>query len=1630
MFKKGLATYFVTAIFSFLILGNTVTVQAEIQEDAFVHYRFEEGSGMTILNSGIAGVQWNGTFSDDGVIWGTGYHGGGIALQQNSYVTMPEGIIADINDFTTSMWVCLDRQADWQTIYTFGNDESEYAILQSRSVPDGKNLGLGWVIKAKGKEERITVGNAAGELPVGTWCNVTYTMSGSVGKLYVNGELVAEKNDFTIKLSDMGNNGYTTKNYIGKSVWPDPGMVGKVDEMLIYDRALTEEEVRRVSASKNDKDRVSADKALLEIENADYIIRDIKLPTEGVYGSTITWSSDKSDVVDKNGRITRPAKGSPNQNVKLTAVITSGSERAEKDFTVTVIAKVNEAVTKDQNIFAQGTGNPVIPGYLADVSVYYDEATDKFYAYGTNDGNGIRNVYPTQAWYSDDLKNWQHEDVNLPKEWEGNKECFWAPSIQRNPNNGKYYLIYSVHAKTMIAVSDGPLGPWTDANLYAKDQPLVPDMDAQLFLDLDGTMYMAYSTNHLKLVKLDFDGNGKVFIDNSDSEFNLTGTAAAGQFKYKQILDYTGEFNEAAVIFEREGLYYLMWSGSGGANYHVNYAVADSVTGPYRGISGSMTTPTLQSDQQKNILGTGHHSVFEFEGRYYIAYHRQHYPFVDSKRQTAIDEIVFDVDNSIEPLSPTHKGVVIESRRVDSSKKNIALGKQTLASSARYYHPSETTNKELRYEGNFAVDENRGTHWDAGLDEENPWLAVDLGRDSRIDSIESTFEFISVTYQYKIEYLSAARANTIEQACQVSDWELYIDKTISGAAASPIEDLYHGGGSVNGRYVKITITGQKGMPNTADDRDPLNAQNALSMFEFKVFGENQGDDLGRVFEAECFHDMAGADVTINAFRGLQVANSTESGHIEYQNVNLGSGAEEMQIKAASGQTGGSIEFHMDQLNGPLLGAFEMDGTGGEMLAYTGSISPQFQGEHDVFVVLKGDVALDWFRFGEPVTDKTELFLAIRHAEQALKKQGSEKTQKELQTAYDKALELFADGDANQEQILEVSKQLINAINNMVYINGIQAKYYEMPTINVNDYTRGDAYPYHIKDGTLKKILIQKNINFTNMEGELSQHAGANDHVAVVWEGRIEVPESGNYIFTTYTDNGVQFYLDGEELINWWVYDWEKEKQTRSIYLEKGQICTFTYNFLEINGGSAAQLYWSKDGGTKQNLDDSVFRLPQIDWQKLDQLLSEAENKVAENYEATSFENLLNAKIAGELIRANEAALQHQVDEAATFLGEALEALNYIVDKRALDTQLKDAQEINKKLDLYEAAGKEAFIAALQAATTVKENKEARQTEVDSAMLALKTAINNLILKPITVPLPALKSVHKIGDIYYQVTKSHVNEGTVSVCKTESNTVKVLKIPDTVMINGYVFKVTVIDDRAFYQHPTVEKIEIGNQVTRIGTEAFTNCKALKEIIIQSKNIVTVGQNAFKGINNNAVITVPKEKCAAYQKMFREAGLAKTVIIKDSRPLPKKNSVHKVKNFYYKITKSDLRNGTVEVKKPVKKTFKNLTIPSQVTIDGIIFKVTALGKKALYKNNKLVNITIGKNVKSIGAKAFEKCIKLRKIKITSKNVKTIGKNAFKGISKKAVIYVPKGKVSKYEKMLRKKGIPKTAKVKKIP
>ena len=88
----------------------------------------------------------------------------------------------------------------------------------------------------------------------------------------------------------------------------------------------------------------------------------------------------------------------------------------------------------------------------------------------------------------------------------------------------------------------------------------------------------------------------------------------------------------------------------------------------------------------------------------------------------------------------------------------------------------------------------------------------------------------------------------------------------------------------------------------------------------------------------------------------------------------------------------------------------------------------------------------------------------------------------------------------------------------------------------------------------------------------------------------------------------------------------------------------------------------------------------------------------------------------------------------------------------------------------------------------------------------------------------------------------------------------------------------------------------------------------------------------------------------------------------------------------------------------------------------YKVTEIAAKACSGMAKLKKLTIGSNVKKIGAKAFWKCKGLETVTIKTKLLteKSVGSSAFGGGSKKTEYKVPQEKVKAYKKLLTDKGV----------
>lgn len=186
--------------------------------------------------------------------------------------------------------------------------------------------------------------------------------------------------------------------------------------------------------------------------------------------------------------------------------------------------------------------------------------------------------------------------------------------------------------------------------------------------------------------------------------------------------------------------------------------------------------------------------------------------------------------------------------------------------------------------------------------------------------------------------------------------------------------------------------------------------------------------------------------------------------------------------------------------------------------------------------------------------------------------------------------------------------------------------------------------------------------------------------------------------------------------------------------------------------------------------------------------------------------------------------------------------------------------------------------------TLPETSESTSTTIPEISESISTTIPETTESPLITDsgtsedvLPEINDTYQVGKLLYRVTASSGVKKEVSVAKPVKNTNKKITIPETVKINGYDYKVTQIDQKAFYKNKKLTQIVIGKNVTVIGPQAFLGSSKLKKVDIKSGELNKIGTKAFAQISTKAKIYVPKKKYKSYMTKLKKAKTEKDAAI---------------------------------------------------------------------------------------------------------------------------------------------------------
>ena len=277
-----------------------------------------------------------------------------------------------------------------------------------------------------------------------------------------------------------------------------------------------------------------------------------------------------------------------------------------------------------------------------DPSVFYDEASGTYYAFGshfavassadlvnwhqesTDGASGQRLLYGTTDWRS---------ILSQSAALAGGTQNTWAPDVESY--NGKYYMYYSLtsgfgsSASVIGRVeSDNVLGPYSNEAIIvesvttsAANKPNC--IDPELFYDADGGLWMVYGSFFGGIYMLELYNEGENW-----------GLPKPDQGYGTLIMANPSEGAEGPFVFysEETGYYYLITSyGDLSTNYNMRVARSENPDGPYEDITG--TDVSVRSSNAYKLAGNyyvgdaegvaaiGHGSVVEKDGEFFVVAH-------------------------------------------------------------------------------------------------------------------------------------------------------------------------------------------------------------------------------------------------------------------------------------------------------------------------------------------------------------------------------------------------------------------------------------------------------------------------------------------------------------------------------------------------------------------------------------------------------------------------------------------------------------------------------------------------------------------------------------------------------------------------------------------------------------------------------------------------------------------------------------------------------------------------------------------------------------------------------------------------------------------------------------------------
>lgn len=285
-------------------------------------------------------------------------------------------------------------------------------------------------------------------------------------------------------------------------------------------------------------------------------------------------------------------------------------------------------------------GNPISPPgvYIADPSAHVWE-DGRLWVYGSVDE--VPGPYCSSrqhALSTADLETWTlHRDIfsshEITDKAEREQGTLFAPDAGYAA--GRYFLYYCLpDGGEGVACADQPQGPFRGG--VRIDLGGYTGIDPAIFVDDDGQAYYLWGQFSLNLAKLNPD---RSTLDLSTLRDGI-------------VTAQDHSFHEGICLAKHKGVYILAYTGASRSDTAstIEYATSHSIYGPYtyRGV--------IIDNQQCNPSNWNNHgSLVEFNGRWYVLYHRSTHG-CKSMRKACIEPVTIHDDGFIPEVEMTTQG--------------------------------------------------------------------------------------------------------------------------------------------------------------------------------------------------------------------------------------------------------------------------------------------------------------------------------------------------------------------------------------------------------------------------------------------------------------------------------------------------------------------------------------------------------------------------------------------------------------------------------------------------------------------------------------------------------------------------------------------------------------------------------------------------------------------------------------------------------------------------------------------------------------------------------------------------------------------------------------------------------------